>query len=264
PSNDIGMQVSYDTTSAKVKVTNLKPVVANPIVAPAPGTYGAAFSFQFPTNTFTDPDNDPLTYTASGMPPGVSFVGATRTFSGTPTQAGVFPVSVAATDGGTPSLTVTNTFTITINPATLTITALPQSKVYGATDPTLTFTAGGLQFSDTPATVLTGGLARVAGESVASSPYAITQGTLAANGNYAISFTGNTLTITPATLSIAAQSKTKTYGTTDPALTFLAGGLQFSDTPATVLAGALSRAPGDTVAGGPYAITQGTLAANSN
>src|ERR1019366_9251508 len=82
--------------------------------------------------------------------------------------------------------------------------------------------------------------------------------------NYTISFAGNTLTITPATLSIAAQSKTKTYGTADPALTFLAGGLKFSDTPATVLAGALSRAPGDTVAGGPYAITQGTLADHSN
>ena len=264
PSNDIGMQLNIDPTSATIKVTNLKPLVANPIVAPAPGAYGAAFSFQFPANTFTDPDGDLLTYTATGMPPGITFTGSTRTFAGTPTQAGVFSVAVAATDSGTPHLTVTNTFTITINPATLTIAALPQSKSYGATDPTLNFTVGGLQFSDTPATVLTGGLARAAGESVVSSPYAITQGTLTANTNYTISFTGDALTITPATLTIAAQSKTKTYGAADPALTFAVGGLQFSDTPATVLTGALARALGETVTSSPYPITQGTLTANNN
>jgi len=41
-------------------------------------------------------------------------------------------------------------------------------------------------------------------------------------------------------------------------------GLQFTDTAAGVLSGSLTRAPGETVAGSPYAITQGTLAANSN
>jgi hypothetical protein len=264
PSNDIGMLVTYDATSAKVTVSNLKPVVANPISNPAPVTYGAAFNFQFPANTFSDPDADTLTYTAAGMPPGITFTGATRTFSGTPTQAGIFHVNVAATDNGIPSLTVTNTFTITVNPAALTIAALTQSKVYGTADPTLNFTVGGLQFSDTPATVLTGGLARAAGESVAGSPYAITQGKLTANTNYTISFTGGALTITPATLTIAAQSKTKTYGAADPGLTFTVGGLQFSDTPAIVLAGALARALGETVTGSPYFITQGTLTANDN
>ena len=122
PSNDIGMQVSYDLTSAKVTVSNLKPVVANPMVSPAPITYGAAYNFQFPLNTFSDPDNNQLTYTASGMPAGISFTPATRTFSGTPTQAGAYLVAVAATDNGTPSLSVTNTFTITINKATPTAT----------------------------------------------------------------------------------------------------------------------------------------------
>ena len=45
--------------------------------------------------------------------------------------------------------------------------------------------------------MLTGALARTAGEHVAS--YAISQGTLAASSDYTISFTGNSLTITPAT-----------------------------------------------------------------
>jgi hypothetical protein len=47
-------------------------------------------------------------------------------------------------------------------------------------------------------------------------------------------------------------------------LTFAVDGLKFSDTTATVLTGALTRASGETVAGGPYAIAQGTLAAISN
>ena len=264
PSNDIGMQLSYGPTSVTAKVTNLKPVVANPIVDPAPITYGSTFNFQFAANTFSDPDGDTFTYTASGLPPGISFTGATRTFSGAPTQAGTFPVTVAATDSGTPSLSVTNSFTVTVNPANLSVTADPQTKTYGASDPALTFTVGGLQFSDTQNSVLTGTLSRAAGENVAGGPYPITQGTLAANGNYAVNFTGNSLAITPALLTVTAQAKTKSYGASDPPLSFVATGLQFSDTPDQVLSGALARAAGETVAGGPYPVLPGTLAANGN
>ena len=264
PSNDIGMQLVLDATSASIKVTNLKPVVANPIVAPASVTYGSAFNFQFAANTFTDPDNNVLTYTASGMPLGITFTSATRTFTGTPSQAGVFTVTVAANDGGTPNLIATNSFNITVNPAPLAIAAQPQTKTYGAADPALTFTATGLQFTDTAGTVLTGALTRTAGETVAGGPYAITRGTLAANSNYTVNFTGSTLVITPATLTITAQPKSKIYGATDPALTFTPSGLQFSDTTVTVLAGALTRAAGETVTGSPYAITRGTLTANGN
>jgi hypothetical protein len=262
PSNDIGMQLILDATSAKVKVTNLKPVVANPIVDPAAIAYGATFNFQFPANTFSDPDSDPLTYSASGMPPGITFTPLTRTFSGTPTQAGIFVVTVNATDGGTPSLTAATTFNITINPATLSIAAQPQTKSYGATDPALTFIASGLQLSDTIGSVLTGALARVTGESVASSPYAISQGTLAANANYTISFTGSSLSITPASLSVTADGKTKVYGTADPAFTVTYSGFVNSETPA-VLGGTLnfSRAPGQNV--GSYLITPGGLTSSN-
>src|SRR6185437_1886958 len=114
------------TPSAKVTVSNLKPVVANPIVDPPASSYGAAFSYQFPANTFSDPDGDTLTYTASGMPSGVTFTGSTRTFSGTPASAGTFAVTVTASDNGTPVLIATNTFHIVINAAPLTIGANPQ------------------------------------------------------------------------------------------------------------------------------------------
>jgi hypothetical protein len=162
--------------------------------------------------------------------------------------------------------------TLTITPAALTVTANPLTKVYGAIDPTLTDTTEGLvnttvdgvAIDDTAASVLTGHLTRASGETVAGGPYAINQGTLAAGSNYTISFTGSTLTITPATLTIAAKPETKVYGAADPTLAYTASGLQFTDTAAEVVSGLLSRAAGETVAGGPYAISQGNLTANSN
>ena len=104
--------------------------------------------------------------------------------------------------------------TLTVTPATLDVTADAQTKVYGAADPTLTYVATGFQFSDNEASVLTGGLTRAAGEQVAGGPYAISQGTLAANSDYTISFTGTSLTITPATLvSVSVRAVNISYGT---------------------------------------------------
>ena len=152
---------------------------------------------------------------------------------------------------------------LSVTPAPLLITADAQSKLYGATDPALTYIASGLLFSDT----LTGGLSRSVGENVGS--YAINQGTLA-NSNYTISYTGSNLGITPAILTVLANAQTKVYGATDPALTFSVTGLVnnpalgIADTADSVFSGALTRVPGETVLGGPYAITQGTLTTNSN
>jgi hypothetical protein len=149
---------------------------------------------------------------------------------------------------------------MTVSPATLTVTANPQTKVYGSSDPTLTYSVSGLQLSDTAANVLGGSLSRASGEKVSGGPYAISQGSLTADPNYTLAFTGSTLTITPAPLTVVANSQIKTYGSFDPALNYTVYGLQFSDTAATVLNGSLKRASGETVAGGPYAISQGSLA----
>jgi len=145
--------------------------------------------------------------------------------------------------------------TFTITPAPLTVSANQQSKVYGSADPALTYAVGGFQFSDTAAAVLSGSLSRAAGETVGS--YAVTRGTLAANSNYTVSFTRNSLSITPAPLTVAASHQTKVYGSSDPALTYVANGFQFSDSAATVLSGALSRAAGESVALSPTSLRRG-------
>src|SRR5205814_1987987 len=105
---------------------------------------------------------------------------------------------------------------LSITPATLTVTTNSQTKIYGNSDPALTFATTGFKFSDTEASVLTGSLPRAPGENVAS--YAIALGSLAANVNYTIAFTGSSLAITPATLTVTTNSQTKIYGDSDPTL----------------------------------------------
>src|SRR6185436_2853574 len=145
---------------------------------------------------------------------------------------------------------------LTINARAITITADAKSKTYGDADPALTYqiTSGSLAFSD----AFAGSLSRDAGEAVGN--YAITQGTVALSSNYALTYVGANLTINARAITITADAKSKTYGDSDPALTYqiTSGTLAFSDT----FTGALSRDAGEAV--GSYAITQGTVALSSN
>ena len=142
--------------------------------------------------------------------------------------------------------------TLSIDPASLTISAVDKSKTYGVADPALTYTQSGLVGSDP----INGALTRVAGEDVGA--YAIEQGTLDAGANYSITFNTGTLSIDPAALTISAEDKSKTYGLGDPALTYTQSGLVGSDP----INGALTRVAGEDV--GAYAIEQGTLSAGAN
>ena len=98
-----------------------------------------------------------------------------------------------------------------ITTATLEIAAELETKVYGAVDPALAYTVSGLAFTDTPAEVLSGSLSRTAGETVSGGPYAISQGSLTANSNYTISFTGNSLRITSAAPTIKVSDASGLY-----------------------------------------------------
>jgi filamentous hemagglutinin family protein len=146
--------------------------------------------------------------------------------------------------------------TLTVNPAPLAVTANVQTKIYGDADPALTYTSSGLLFSD----VLTGSLGRTGGQNVGN--YAINQGSLN-NPNYAITFTGNTLSITPRSITVAATVASKVYGDADPNLFMVGGsGLAPWDTNASVFTGSLGHTGGENI--GTYTITQGSLLANAN
>ncbi len=91
----------------------------------------------------------------------------------------------------------------------LVITADNLSKIYGDTDPLLTYTlnSGSLNVGDS----FTGALVRAAGEDVGS--YAITVGTLSVTniGDYNIVFNNGTFTISKADLVVTANNDSKTY-----------------------------------------------------
>jgi uncharacterized protein (TIGR02597 family) len=108
-----GSLLATGSVNVTVMPVNDAPQVSIPISNQS-GTFGSPFAFTFAVDTFVDIDGQLLTYTASGMPPGITFGGSTRAFSGTPISAGSFLVQVVASDGGIPDLKATNTFVITI------------------------------------------------------------------------------------------------------------------------------------------------------
>ena len=101
--------------SALVAVVNQRP--AAPQVAHRAARAGESFSYEFPPAG--DPDGHAVAYGASGTPGWLAFDAATRTFSGTPGEAdaATTDVRVAATDTGTPPLSATATFRLTVNPS---------------------------------------------------------------------------------------------------------------------------------------------------
>lgn len=206
-------------------------------------------------------DRDPaLTYQVSGQKFGES--ASTLVAGDASRTAGNNVGSYAIQQGGVDSLSgnyrisfVGNQMQIT--PATLEVTAHQQSKVYGDADPSLSYSVNGLRNGDEDSAVLNGGkLAREAGENVRSQGYGIHQGDLAlASSNYTLVFKDGNLQITPAELVVSADSKSKTIGQADPALTYEVSGLKNGDS-ADVAKGSLSRAPGENV--GNYAIGEDT------
>ena len=160
--------------------------------------------------------------------------------------------------------------TLSVTPATLTVTANNASRIYGAANPTFTASYTGFVNNDT-ASVLSGepSLTTAATQTsgVGSYPITASAGTLA-NANYTFTFVDGALTVNKAALTITADNKTKIYGTTNPDLTASYTGFANNET-ASALSGtlSLSTTATQTSAVGTYPITAsaGTLSsANYN
>ncbi len=168
--------------------------------------------------------------------------------------------------------------TLTITPRPVQVAADDASRVYGESNPALSYSAEsaadatgarGLLEGDT----LSGDVTTTATAGSNAGGHAITQGTLtdAANPNYTIEFVNGMLTITPRPVQVAADDASRVYGESNPALGYVAEsaadgigarGLLEGDT----LSGGLATAATAGSDAGGYAITQGTLtdAANPN
>jgi len=133
--------------------------------------------------------------------------------------------------------------TLTVNKATLTVTAENKTRVYGADNPTFTVVFSDFKYEQTLATSGVTGSAScttkaTATSSVLNSPYPITctEGTLTSS-NYIFSFVAGNLSVTARPVVVKATDIPRTYGYLTPAFSIdLTGGtsLASSDTLASL------------------------------
>src|SRR6185437_11318130 len=173
--------------------------------------------------------NPALTGSITGVVSGDTI---TATYATTAVQSSAvssYPITATLNDPGNKlgnySVTL-NKGILTVTARALTVAADAKQKVYGTSDPALTYqvTNGSLANGD----VFTGALTRDAGENVGS--YAINQGTLAVNSNYVLTYVGAKLTISPATLTVTPADASRPYGDANPALTGSITGVVSGDT----------------------------------
>jgi hypothetical protein len=224
-----------------------------------------------------------LTYTSSGLVNGDAVSGALSTTAtaydgstpGSASNVGTYPIaqgSLSAGNNYTISYTGAN---LTVNPATLSYVAANATSVYGQTPSVNAGTLSGLVNGDTQASATTGSMSYTTTATATSGvgSYAVTGSGLTANNYTLVQAVGNTtaLTITPATLTVAADAQSMTYGGVLPALTYTSSGFVNNET-AALFSGALSTtatAYNGTTAGsgssvGTYPIAQGSLSAGNN
>ncbi len=188
---------SNNSASFQTTVTQATPTVT---VKPVNITYGTALANTQLSGSATS-TVDGNTVTVAGT---FTYTSAAETVLGAGNDQSE-AVSFTPSDT-TDYATVQTTATINVVPASLTVMADNLSMTYGGSVPPLTYHYSGLVNGDTSA-AFAGALATSATSSSNVSGYAISQGNLAATGNYTIAtFNAGTLTVNPAQLTIDPTS----------------------------------------------------------
>jgi len=194
----------------------------------------------------------------------VTLTGGTAAFAdkniGTGKTVTATGMALAGTKAANYSLSSVATTTANISAKPITVTADAKTKVYGSTDPVLTYilSTGALATGD----AITGSLSRAAGENIGN--YAIAQNTISAGTNYIITYTPADLVITRKALVITADNKNKNFGAANPALTASYSGFVGTETSAVLTSPVvLATTATTTSSAGNYPITaSGAAAAN--
>ena len=252
--NNPGTLTVTSTNQAKTYGQNGAPIVAN--AYNVTGTFINATTFG---NVFTQ---DTAANTVTGS--------ATSTGSVVTANVGNYAINVTPVTASTGYTLIKNsTGNLTVNPASLSISANNQVKTYGQTFnfAGTEFTSLGLQNSETigSATLTSTGAAATA--NVAGSPYAITASTATGGTfnatNYTINYVNGALNIGKAAASVTANSSNVTYNGLGQAVTgFTASGLVNGETTA-VLTG-VSTSGGSGTNAGTYSHTINGVDSNYN
>ena len=109
---------------------------------------------------------------------------------------------------------------------------------------------------DTAGTALAGALSTATGAAATAGTHGILQGTLAATAlGYSLVYGNGTLTVNKAALTATADDKTKTYGASEPSLSYTVGGSLFYGDAASVVSGvSLSTTTAAAATAGTHAI----------
>jgi gliding motility-associated-like protein len=206
--------ISY--TDGTLTVTQATLTIAANNATKTYGTANPALSVAY-TGFVNGDDNTSLT-----TQPSVT----TTAVTGSP--VGSYPVTASGAASANYTISYTDG-TLTVTQATLTIAANNATKTYGTTNPALSVTYTGFVNGDDNTSLTTQpGVTTTAVTGSAVGSYPITASG-AASANYTISYTDGTLTVTQATLTIAANNATKTYGTANPALSVTYAGFVNGD-----------------------------------
>ncbi len=151
------------------------------------------------------------------------------TYSETPVAAGSWQFRVEVKSGVCPE-DYSNNVLITVAQKDLTIQANDQTKSYGTTFSFIgsEFTATGLVTGDAVSSATITSAATPATAGVTGSPYAITISSAIGTGlgNYLITYTNGSFTVSKALLSYIADPQNKVTGTANPVLTYSSSGWQ--------------------------------------
>lgn len=221
--------------------------------------------------TYGDPPFSLSASASSGLPVTFTVVSGPASLSSgrlSITGAGVVLVRASQTGNASfnPAPDVIRSFAV--NKAVLTVTANSTSRLYGAANPGFGAKITGFVNGET-ASVLSGtptiGTATAPNSPPGAYPITPSLGSLSAD-NYSFSFSSGTLTITKATLTVAANSVSRAYGSANPTFNAIISGFVAGDTLGAVTGSPNVNTPATASSpSGDYAITPtlGTLSANN-
>jgi len=195
-------------------------------VTPAPLSATAANT----TRAYGDPNN--LTGTLTGVKNGDDITAVYSTTATATSVPGTYPITTSLLDPtnklGNYSVVITNN-TLTIVPATLTVSVANASMVYGDAVPALSGTIAGIKNGEN----ITASYSTTATSTSAPGTYPIVAA-VSDNGtgvlaNYTVVINNGTLTISPAPLVVTAANASRLYGDPNPGFTGTITGLKNSD-----------------------------------